>query len=66
MENVTLDVVNRNLKHVMKELEEIREHMVDVDSILTEDDKIALEEARKELKAGKALTLEEFEKQLGL
>lgn len=66
METVTLDVVNRNLKQVMKELAEIREHMVDVDSILTEDDKIALEEARKDLKSGKTLTLEEFEKQLGL
>ncbi|MBN2251822.1 MAG: hypothetical protein JW724_07100 [Candidatus Altiarchaeota archaeon] len=66
METVTLDVVNRNLKHILKELEEIREHMVDVDCILTEDDRAALAEARKEFKAKKAITLDEFERSLGL
>jgi len=66
METVTLDAINRNLKYMRKEIAEIREHMVDIDSILTKEDKIALEEARGELKEKKAITLQEFERQLGL
>jgi hypothetical protein len=66
METVSLDVINKNLKIIIKELEEIKEHMVDVDSLLSEDDISALREARKELKTGKIVTLEEFERQLGL
>jgi hypothetical protein len=66
METVSLDVINKNLKIIIKELEEIKEYMADVDSLLSEDDISALREARKELKTGKIVTLEEFERQLGL
>ncbi|ODS36838.1 hypothetical protein BEH94_00990 [Candidatus Altiarchaeales archaeon WOR_SM1_SCG] len=66
MEVVTLDVINKNLKGIRKEIVEMREHMVDVDSLLTKDDKMALQEARNELKENKAITLEEFERQLNL
>ncbi|MBN2251824.1 MAG: hypothetical protein JW724_07110 [Candidatus Altiarchaeota archaeon] len=57
METVTLDVVNRNLKHILKELEEIKEHMVDVDRILTYDDMESLKEAERDLKKGKTRRL---------
>jgi hypothetical protein len=66
METVSLDVINKNLKIIIMELEEIKEYMADVDSLLSEDDISALREARKELKTGKIVTLEEFERQLGL
>ena len=66
METVTLNTINENLKCVRKEIAEIREHMVDIDSILTKDDRAALREGRNELKENKAITLEEFERQLNV
>ena len=57
METVTLDMVNRNLKQVMKELAEIREHMVDIDKILTYDDMESLQAAERDLKKGKTKRL---------
>jgi len=66
METVTLNTINENLKCVRKEIAEIREHMVDIDSILTKDDLAALQEGRNELKENKAITLEEFERQLNV
>ena len=40
--------------------------MVDRDSLLSMEDRKALNEAMEEFKENKAITLEEFEKQLGL
>jgi hypothetical protein len=66
METVTLNIINENLKCMRKEIAEMREHMVDIDSIMTRDDRAALQEARNELKKNKAITLEEFERQLNI
>ncbi|NCN64588.1 MAG: hypothetical protein GW779_00955 [Candidatus Altiarchaeum hamiconexum] len=57
METVTLDVVNRNLKHIMKEIAEIKEYMVDIDTILTYDDMQSLREAENDLIKGKTKRL---------
>lgn len=57
METVTLDVLNRNLKHIMKEIAEIKEHMVDMDMILTYDDMESLQEAENDLMEGKTKRL---------
>jgi len=57
METVTLDVVNRNLKHIMKEITEIKEYMIDMDSILTYDDMQSLREAENDLMKGKTKRL---------
>ncbi len=61
-----LEEINRNLKHIRREIVIIREHMVDIDSIMSLDDKLALNKARKELSESKAITITEFEKQLNL
>jgi len=53
------------LKAIKIELDYIKEHIVD-DMILTQDDKIALAEARKEHKEGKTIKLEDLKKELGL
>lgn len=66
MATLALEEISKNLRYIKKELGDIREHMVDVDSILTSEDKLALMGARRELKESKAVTLEEFERQLGL
>jgi len=57
MANVTLDVINKNIKELRKEVAEIREHMVDMDCIMTEDDWESIREAEKDLKEGKTKRL---------
>jgi hypothetical protein len=52
------------LKAIREELEYIKAHMVDVDTILTLDDEAFLEEALKEFEAGKVTKLDEFEHEL--
>ncbi len=45
---------------------EIKEHMVDIDSIMTEDDYKALQEYKIEKSEGKLTSHEELKKELGL
>lgn len=52
------------LKAIRMELEYIKAHMVDVDTILTPDEENLLEESLREFEAGKATKLEEFEREL--
>ena len=54
------------LKAIREDLSYLKEHMVDIDSILTEDDFIALQEYRKEKKEGKLISHEKLKKELGL
>lgn len=54
------------LKAIKEDLNYIKEHMVDIDSILTEDDFIALQEYRKEKKEGKLISHEKLKRELGL
>ena len=54
------------LSDIKSELNYIKEHMVDVDTILTEGEKVALEKARKEYENGKTISLKDLEKELGL
>jgi hypothetical protein len=49
MGTVTLDAVNRNLKHIMKETAEIKEYMAGIDTILAYDDMQSLREAENDL-----------------
>ncbi len=53
METVTLNIINKNIEYIMKEITEIKKHMVDVDRILTYDDIESLMEAENDLKEGK-------------
>tara|TARA_Y100000310_G_scaffold29928_1_gene28442 strand:- start:1318 stop:1521 length:204 start_codon:yes stop_codon:yes gene_type:complete len=54
------------LDAIKSELDYIKEHMVDSDSILTEEDKKDLANAREEYKKGETTSLEELEKELGV
>jgi len=54
-------LILEELKIIRKEVEEIKEHMVDVDTILTTEEKIMLDESIKREKEGKLVSLEEIE-----
>ena len=50
------EILNK-LEIIKADLDYIKKHMVDVDLVLTDDDLEALEEAEKDLKAGKTKRL---------
>ena len=54
------------IRAIRNDLDFIKEHMVDIDSIMTEDDYLALEEYRKEKNAGELVSHENLKKELGL
>lgn len=54
------------LRAIRNDLDFIKEHMVDIDSIMTEDDYLALEDYRKEKNAGELVSHEDIKKELGL
>jgi len=51
------------LNTIKSDIEYIKEHMVDIDSILTKDEEAILEQGLKEHKEGKTISLDEFKKQ---
>lgn len=54
------------LEAIRHDINYIKKHMVDQDSIMTEDDYHALQEYRIEKKAGKLTSHEQLKKELGL
>jgi hypothetical protein len=66
METVTLDMIHRDLEFVKRELMEIKELVVDMDRIMTEDDYKALQEYNMEKSKGRLTSHEELKKELGL
>ncbi len=54
--------VLKELKLIRADLKYIKKHMVDQDMILAPDEKILLEESRRELRAGKTRSLDEIMK----
>lgn len=54
------------LKAIRQDLDYIKEHMVDSDTILTEEDYKALQDYRTEKKAGKLTSHVQLKKELGL
>jgi len=64
MEEVDLNVVNRNLINLIKVVEEMREDLED--KFLTAEEARNIEIAEKELKEGKTISLEDMKKELGL
>ena len=59
-------LILQKLDRMEKKITIIQEHMVDVDSIMTEDDYKALLEFRKEKAKGKLISHEKLKKELGL
>jgi hypothetical protein len=60
------EIIINELKAIRKDLNFIKEHMVDVDSIMTEQDYESLQDYRKEKKEGKLVSHEELVKELDL
>ncbi len=53
-----------DLEFIKNELKDIKEHMVDVDMILNEKEKMQIEESFRHEKEGKLVSLSEFKKKL--
>ena len=64
-QNVNSEILVR-LQRLQSDMEYIKEHMVDVDTILTIEEEEALEESLKELKEGRTTSHKELKKELGL
>ena len=58
--------VIEKLDKLDKEIKTIKEHMIDIDTIMTEEDYEALLEYRKEKAEGKLISHEDLKKELGL
>jgi len=58
MENLVEQKILQKLETIEKELVDIRAHMVDVDTILTEEEKRLLDESIKHEKEGTLVSLE--------
>ena len=54
-------LILQKLEKIEKEVEEIREHMVDVDTLLTAEERVLLDESIKHEKENKLVSLEEIE-----
>ncbi len=66
METVTMEVLHKDLKFVMRELMEIKEHMVDVDSILTPEEEEELERSIENYKLGKTRDFDKIKEDIVL
>ena len=54
------------LRSIREDLDFIKDHMVDIDSIMTEDDYLSLNEYRDEKSSGKLTSHEELKREFGL
>lgn len=61
----TQQVILEKLEHIEKELKTVKEHMVDRDSIITQEDYEDLLSYREEKKKGKLISHTEIKKELG-
>lgn len=59
-------LILRKLENIEKEVKQIRAHMPDIDSIMTEEDYAFLMDYRKEKMAGRLHSHESVRKKLGL
>jgi hypothetical protein len=58
--------VIEELKAIKQDLAYIKQHMVDIDNILAEEDYKALQDYRKEKDAGKLISHDMLKKELGI
>lgn len=64
MGSVTLERIHEDIEFLKKEVQGIKEHMVDPDTILTEGDRKEIEKAKEEFERGETISLEDLEKEL--
>jgi transposase-like protein len=65
-EVIDSEVIVHELRAIRDDLDFIKRHMVDVDSIMTEEDNLFLNEFRTDKNAGKLISHEELKRELGL
>ena len=65
-QNITLETIHKDLEFLKDKIIKIEEHMVDVDSIMTEDDYKALRDYEKEKSEGKLTSHKALKKVLNL
>ncbi len=65
-ETATIEKIFTELEFLKKKLLSIEKHMVDIDSILTEDDFAAITKYRAEKAAGKLISHDKLKAELGL
>jgi len=64
-ETISCQTISQELKEIRKELKFIKEHMIDVDMIVTPEEETEIREAMDEYQAGKSIAFDELEKELG-
>ena len=65
METENVKIIEE-LKIIRKDIDYIKEHMIDMDSFLTKKESKQLDESIKNFREGKTTALEDFKKELGL
>lgn len=65
-ETVTMQMIYQELKGLKTEVNFMKKHLFDPDSILTTEERKRYERSLKELKAGKTTSLSQLKKELGL
>lgn len=62
MEDANVALILKEIREIKKEIAYIKEHMIDMDRILTDEEIIMLKEAEKEFEEGKTIKLEDMER----
>ena len=65
-ETINANQIINELKAIRNDLDFIKGHMVDIDSIMTEDDYLALKKYRKEKTANELVSHDDLKRELGL
>ena len=65
-EAINSNEIKHELKAIREDLDFIKSHMVDIDSILTEEDYISLQEFREEKDSALLISHEDLKKELGI
>lgn len=60
---VEVDLILKEIREIKRELVYIKEHMVDVDTILTDEEVMMLKEAEKEFEQGRTTRLDDLKKE---
>ena len=63
---IQAEEILKRLSNIETRMNIIVEHVVDDDSVLSEDDLEAIEEAEKEYKEGRTISHEQLKKELGI
>ena len=63
-ETIITEQIVSELKAIRTDIEFIKEHMVDADSIMTPKEELMLKESLEEYSEGKSVSLDEFEKEM--